>query len=223
MNNNIDTIATDYDGTLAKDGRADEQALAALEQWRSNGRHLLLVTGREQQSLHSVCPELDLFDLVVAENGGVLYSPATGEARLLASPAPPDFLDQLQRRGVNPLSAGKCIVATVISQEAALLCAIQDLRLPWTVIRNRDSVMALPEGIDKGTGLCAALAELGIDEEGVMGIGDAENDHAFLANCGFTVAVANAVPALKQEADLVTEGACGAGVVEAVHHLLNSG
>ncbi len=215
-------IATDYDDTLATNGQADEDALVALRLWRSRGRRLLLVTGRERESLRIIFPELDLFDLVVAENGAVLYTPSTGEERTLSVPPPPEFLAMLRQKEVHPLSVGKSVVATRISQEATVQRIIRDLRLSWTTIRNRDSVMALPAGVDKGSGFSAALAELGIKPEFVMGLGDAENDHAFLRRCGFSVAVANAVPGLREEADLVTEGARGAGVVEAVHHVLSS-
>src|SRR5438067_2071422 len=43
---------------------------------------------------------------------------------------------------------------------------------------------------------------------------------AFLRHCECAVAVANAVPAVKERADLVTQGARGAGVVELVQRLL---
>jgi HAD superfamily hydrolase (TIGR01484 family) len=39
-------LATDYDGTLAKDGQVSEQTIAALERAMASGRKLLLVTGR---------------------------------------------------------------------------------------------------------------------------------------------------------------------------------
>jgi HAD superfamily hydrolase (TIGR01484 family) len=215
-------LATDYDDTLATNGQADEDAILALRLWRSKGRRLLLVTGRERESLSIIFPELNLFDLVVAENGALLYTPATGEERVLSSAPPEEFVAALRAKNVHPLSVGKSIVATQISQEATVQKIIDDLMIPWTLIRNRDSVMALPMGIDKGFGFTAALAELGIQPEYVMGLGDAENDFAFLRRCGFSVAVSNAVPGLRAEADLVTEGARGAGVVEAVHHVLSS-
>src|SRR5690606_23997133 len=50
--------------------------------------------------------------------------------------------------------------------------------------------------------------------------GDAENDHAFLAMCGCSVAVANALDSIKAEADLVTEHARGEGVRELIEQLL---
>src|SRR5947208_2756779 len=48
----------------------------------------------------------------------------------------------------------------------------------------------------------------------------AENDHAFLRHCGLGVAVANALPALKAMADLVTTNSRGAGVTEVIDRLL---
>jgi hydroxymethylpyrimidine pyrophosphatase-like HAD family hydrolase len=88
------------------------------------------------------------------------------------------------------------------------------------VILNKDAVMVLPTGVDKASGLRLALAELDISPEQVVGIGDAENDQAFLRLCGCAVAVANALPAVKAEADLVTAGARGAGVAELIDRLI---
>ena len=67
-------LATDYDGTLAKDGRVDEPTLEALERFRDSGRRLILVTGRELDELLEVFPQVDLFERVVAENGALALS-----------------------------------------------------------------------------------------------------------------------------------------------------
>jgi hydroxymethylpyrimidine pyrophosphatase-like HAD family hydrolase len=88
------------------------------------------------------------------------------------------------------------------------------------VIFNKGSVMVLPSGTNKATGLAVALGELGLSARDTVGVGDAENDHAFLAACGCAVAVANALPMLKERADLVTVGARGAGVVELIERML---
>ncbi|HEY3354344.1 MAG TPA: HAD hydrolase family protein, partial [Polyangia bacterium] len=47
---------------------------------------------------------------------------------------------------------------------------------------------------------------------GVVGVGDGENDQAFLAACGCGAAVGNAVPQLLAAADLVVPEPNGAGV-----------
>ena len=213
-------IATDFDATLATDGRVLPKTMAALAEAQASGRTLILITGRELQSLQDVFPALDIFDLVVAENGALLYQPATNRERLLCKSPPNGLVTELRRRGVKPLSAGRCIVATTVPHDATVEKTIRDLKLRWDIIMNRESIMVLPHGIDKGTGFAAALADLGLTGKAAMGIGDAENDHAFLKMCGLSVAVANAIPELKKEVQLVTKAEQGAGVVEAIKHLL---
>ena len=80
--------------------------------------------------------------------------------------------------------------------------------------------MILPSGINKATGLAAALEEMGLSAHNVVGIGDAENDHAFLRAVGYGVAVANALPKLKETADRTTKGSRGAGVVELIDEII---
>ncbi len=214
-------LACDYDGTLAHDGTVADETVVALERLRESGRTLVLVTGRELDDLMRVFARLDLFDRVVVENGALLYCPATREERRLAEPPPQEFVDALRARGV-PLSVGRVIVATVSPHEIAVLDVIHELGLELQVIFNKGSVMILPSGTNKATGLAAALDGLGLSLRNVVGVGDAENDHAFLATCECAVAVANALPTLKERADLVTAGARGAGVVELIQTMIVS-
>jgi hydroxymethylpyrimidine pyrophosphatase-like HAD family hydrolase len=51
------------------------ETVAALGRVRESGRRLVMVTGRQFADLLAVCPEIGLFDLVVAENGAVVYDP----------------------------------------------------------------------------------------------------------------------------------------------------
>lgn len=213
-------LAADYDGTIAHDGVVDAPTLAALDRLRASGRKLLLVTGRELDELLRTFPHTDRFDRIVAENGAMLYTPQTGATRVLTEPPPEAFVSELRRLGVANLSVGRTIVATVHPYEREVLETIRKLGLEWHVIFNKGSVMALPSGVTKATGLVPALADLGLPPERVVGVGDAENDHAFLTLCGCAVAVANALPAVKDRADLVTAGARGAGVAELIDRLL---
>src|SRR5579871_471496 len=213
-------LATDYDGTLAHDGRVDDETWDAIRWLRESGRKVILVTGRELDELKEVCPHLDLFDHIVAENGGLLYQPTKKEEKTLA-PAPPEaFLRELHKRKVAPMSVGRTIVATWRPHETAVLRAIRDLGLELHVIFNKDAVMVLPSGVNKATGLKVALKEMGLSEHNVVGIGDAENDHAFISYCECAAAVANALPQLQQRADIVTHGDHGKGVIELIEQLL---
>ena len=213
-------LATDYDGTLAHEGRVAPATRDALERLRRTGRKLVLVTGREVEDLERVCPDLAIFDLVVAENGGVLYWPSTRELRVLAEPPPPRFAAALLVRGVPDVRSGKVVVATWQPHEGTVLEVIRELGLELQVVFNKGAVMVLPSGINKGTGLRAALEDLRLSPHNVVAVGDAENDHALLDGCECRVAVANAVAVLKERADLVTRAAEGAGVVELADRLI---
>lgn len=215
-------LATDYDGTLATDGCVDEATLSALKRLRDSGRKLILITGRELDDLFKVFPYIELFDQVVAENGALLYCPASGEEKPLGEPPPPAFVQALQEQGVDPLSIGRVIVATWLPHEATVLDIIRKMGLEHHVILNKGAVMILPSGVNKASGLNAALDELRLSPQNTVGVGDAENDHAFLSVCGCGVAVANALPMLKDCADIVTKQARGAGVVELIDRLIAS-
>jgi HAD superfamily hydrolase (TIGR01484 family) len=213
-------LACDYDHTLAWAGRVGPATVETLRRLRQTGRKLVLVTGRLLNEVLGLCPELELFDRVVAENGAVLYRPARREEHVLAGGVTPGFLEALQARGVNPLAAGRSIVATCEPHETTVLEVIKDLGLELHVIFNKGSVMVLPSGVNKATGLAAALQEMGLSPRNCVGIGDAENDHAFLGLCECAVAVANALPAVLEKVDLVTGGEDGAGVVELIERLI---
>jgi len=213
-------LACDYDGTLAEDGTAREETLAALARVRESGRRIVLVTGRELPDLRRVFDRFDLFDHVVAENGGVLYRPDKREEKVIAEPPSPEFVRALRAEGVSPLSVGRVVVATTEPHERTVLDVIHRQGLELHVAFNKGSVMVLPSGMNKAKGLAAALAELCLSFHEVVGIGDAENDHAFLAECECAVAVASALPAVKERADLVTKAGAGRGVVELAEHLI---
>lgn len=212
-------VATDYDGTLAKDGRVSEDTITAIKNVLASGRKVILVTGRMLPDLLSVFPEAVLCSRIVAENGAILYRPDTRQQILLGAHTPEPFVDSLKRKGI-PLDVGSSILATVKPHEVTVLETIRDLGLEHHIVFNRESVMVLPPGVDKGTGLKAALLELQLSSHNVVGIGDSENDHALLQACECAVTVANAVPMLKSIADRVTRGDDGAGVAELMAELI---
>lgn len=213
-------LATDYDDTLACKGRVDRGTIDALERARAAGLRLLMVTGRVLPDLFATFPQYPLFHQIVGENGAVLYEPASGALRRLADAPPPALLDALAKADV-PVFVGESIVATYEPYHDLVRGAIRNLALDWHVIFNKGSVMALPANVTKATGLAHALETLGLTSAEVVGIGDAENDEAFLQACGVGVAVSNALPSLKQLADFVTDGARGAGVTELIDRLIS--
>jgi hydroxymethylpyrimidine pyrophosphatase-like HAD family hydrolase len=212
-------LAVDYDGTLAHDGRVDESTVGALDRARKRGLRNLLVTGRELTSLLNTFERADLFERVVAENGAVLYDPSTSAMDVLAGAPPPAFLTALEQAGV-PFSVGHSIVATVLPYDESMRKIIRWLGLEWHVILNKRAVMAVPSVVTKATGLSTALTTLRVSADETVAVGDAENDLPFMQACGLAVAVDNALPVVKDNADVVMPAARGAGVEAVVDRLL---
>src|SRR5262252_6464862 len=145
----IRALAYDYDETLACQGRVAPSTIAALSRFHASGGKMVLITGRELNDLQSVSPDLHCFDLVVAENGALLFHPASGEAEALAGQPPEAFVRRLRQRGVRPLSVGRSIVATVRLHYDTVSETIADMRLHLATILNRSSLMILPAGVHK--------------------------------------------------------------------------
>ena len=212
-------LACDYDGTLVTARQIDPAVLEALCRFRESGRKLILVTGRELESLLADFEDYDVFDRIVVENGGVLFNPANRNIRLLASPLSEEFIAALEGLRIDPLAVGRVIVSSRRPHDIKILEVIRDLGLNLEMIYNKDSVMVLPAGIDKKTGLTAALAELRLDIANTAGVGDAENDLPFISACGCGASVANALPSVKDQADLILTQPNGQGVIELIERL----
>ncbi len=209
-------LACDYDGTLAEAGKVDGETIRAIDRLKASGRRFLLVTGRVLGEILEIFPDATrLCDKLVVENGALLYDPATRVTTPLANAPPKELLAALDERKV-PYRVGHSIVATWRPHEAAVLDAIRAGGLELQVIFNKDAVMVLPTGLNKATGLAVALGQLKLSLHNCVGVGDAENDHAFLMRCAVSATVANALPSLTTRASIVLKGHHGAGVRELI-------
>lgn len=194
-------LAVDYDGTIARGGPPNGRMVAALENWRAGGRALVLVTGRILSSLRSDYPYAEkLFDVIVAENGATLVR--GGRERLLVRRVTEQLELDLRAAGAA-LERGSVILALDARHDPTVREHCVRLGLDAQLVRNRGALMVLPSGVNKGTGVREALAELGISTHNAAAVGDAENDLALLESCEVGVAVHDAVPSLRAQADLV--------------------
>lgn len=210
-------VATDFDGTLTEAGPPDLDVLVALARLRGDGVRTVLVTGRILAELEDVFPDVaEHFDAIVAENGAVIAT--TESVHCAAPPVDRALLARLSNLGI-PARQGRVIVACAGNDQHAVLDAIDDLGLECQLVHNRAELMILPSGVSKGTGLAYALARLGYSAHDTLAVGDAENDHSLLLAAELGVAVSNAVPALRERADLVLDEPAGRGFVSLVDRL----
>jgi hydroxymethylpyrimidine pyrophosphatase-like HAD family hydrolase len=215
-------IAAGFDGTLARDGRCDERCIDALRALSATGRKLILVTGRELRELLEIFPEARLFDYVVAENGAVMHRPATRQSQILAQAPPEILLQELRRRHVTPLTVGSSIVRTVHANEAEVSEALRKLQLDFQLVTNPGALMMLPAGVNKASGVLAALKELGVSRHNLVAIGDGENDLALFEFAEHAVAMQNADPLVKRVANRTTLGAYCDGFLEVTREIIAS-
>ncbi len=207
----IKAFATDLDGTLTHGDGVAPETLDALQDARASGIATILVTGRITDDLDDHFPGLrQAFDAVVTENGAVLETPET--MTQLAPEVDHELEARARSLGID-LRAGRSVIECSAHHATACLDLISELGVDAQLLRNRDRLMILPAGVSKRSGLLSALHELGLSPHNVLAVGDAENDLALLDTAEIAVAVANAVPSVKDHADLVLDEEDGAGVV----------
>jgi hydroxymethylpyrimidine pyrophosphatase-like HAD family hydrolase len=209
------TLACDFDGTLASDDRIGPAARGALAKAREAGIKLILVTGRTFFELTRVCECLDLFDAVVAENGAVLYFPRDAMIRDQGPEPPTRLLSELDQRGLY-YQVGRVIVGTSRADEARVREALAASGVSRDLVYNRASLMLLPAGIAKGTGVEHVLRSFGLSFQDALALGDAENDLSLFEACAWAACPGNAVPELKARADWVFSGENGGSVAAAI-------
>ncbi|MBR1628802.1 MAG: HAD-IIB family hydrolase [Lachnospiraceae bacterium] len=82
------------------------------------------------------------------------------------------------------------------------------------------SLEMTPKNVSKGSGLKLLAKHLGIEIQDVVVVGDAENDRTMFETAGFSVAMGNALDAIKAIADAVVADNDHNGVGEAIRKYL---
>lgn len=205
-------MAFDYDGTLAREGVVPPELIAALEQCRRDGHALFLVTGRRFESVN-LGPLDQVFAGVVWENGAVMAHAASGEIYLPFGQLDPQLIKAFDEAGI-PYERGLGIAATWTPHDQTLWQVLRAQGSTTSLEYNKGSVMVLPPGATKGAGLQYLLTLCGFSARNLAAFGDAENDLSMLTLAEVGVAVGDAVPSVRDAADLVAEGAGPQGVLE---------
>ncbi len=205
-------VAIDFDGTLTSRGEVSAKALDAIDQaWRS-GLLVVLVTGRIGAELRSEFPQIaQHVDTLVLENGAVTV--IGGRTHALSAPVESGLDEALTDRGI-PYRRGEVLLAVDGEHAATVVEVIGQLGLDCQIVWNRAAMMVLPAGVTKGAGLAAVLTEMNLSAHNTIAVGDAENNLSLFAIAEVGVAVADAIPSVRQHADLVLDEPDGDGVVD---------
>lgn len=205
-------LAFDFDGTLAENGAVPLALRKALEQMHAAGYALFMVTGRQFGKA-----DLGSLEHILAgiawESGAVLHHTSTDEVYLPFGRIDPRLVEALESAQV-PLEHGRAIVSTGKAYHEDVWQVVSDWGGDAVVTHDKGMTRILPPGTAKGAGLERLLHLCGFSPRNLVSFGDAEGDQSLLQLGETGVAVADAVPSLKEVADLVTRQPGPAGVLE---------
>lgn len=210
---------TDFDGTLADQGRVAMATWTRIADYRRQGGRVILATGRQLDDLLEVFPLAGSLDAVVAEDGAVVHWVESGEIHFLAEPPPAEAVRWL-RQVLPTAGIGQVITAGQLEDLPIFKQWATAFNLNVRFQLNKRSLMAVPAGIDKGIGVERVLSRWGIAWNETFGAGDAENDLPFLTRCALRATVANAVPQVKLAAHFVARAHASEGLQEILEHAL---
>ena len=213
-------IAVDVDGTITFSDRSID--CRAVEALRSVKVPVIIATGNVLCFARAAAKLVGTHGFVIAENGGVVeYREVECDTSSIRKCE--ESFDMLARH------------FTLERLDAEFRKTEIALRRNFDVEKARHLLRVFPEidivdtgfavhiksrSINKGTGLKRLAELMGISARDFVAIGDSPNDIEMLQESGFGVAVGNAHPDTKCVADMVTLGENGAGVSEAIRHIL---
>jgi len=214
----IRLVLSDYDRTFTDATLRVEPGLVnAILRLKRQGVIFSIVSGRKYDFMADLYQSLNgVVDSFIAENGCVGY--AMGGKHFIAKSDGRDRLLSGLRELEIPYDAGEVVVSIHRSFErplGRLMEAFPHLHM----VRNVDSIMVLPEGVSKATGIKWLMDVYDIMPRELACIGDAENDLEMRSLCEMMGAVCNALPIVKQESDYVCKQSFGCGLQEFLEYI----
>jgi phosphoglycolate phosphatase (TIGR01487 family) len=214
----IKAIVVDIDGTLTDMSRLI--SLEAVAAMREMPIPVVLCTGNVICFVRAASKLLGASDLMIGENGGVVLAGFDAKALVLAD------IEEC-RRGRDTLKEYfpglESLDETYRKSELAFRRGI-DLDRARSIIAEHfpdleivDTQFALHlkhKNVNKATGMRKIAEVLGLSTQNFAAMGDSENDLPMLKEAGIAIAVGNATPEVKAEADYVCTKSYGEGAAE---------
>src|SRR5436309_924081 len=97
----LKVLVLDYDSMGVTKSFIKPDVCAAVDDARFHGIVVILVTGRVLTELPGALNDLQRFDVVVAENGAVLFFPESQRTVQLGAEPPERFLAGLRQQGID--------------------------------------------------------------------------------------------------------------------------
>lgn len=238
--NKIEVICSDVDGTLLSSNKElTEQNLDAILQWQQAGNYFGIVSGRQISGIKKVYVDKFNPDFVIGLNGGyiknlagdVIFNNISLEHQRLLIVR----LEALNILQIHVTKAGKTTninitefiptpeiekISIVLNSKAESDNLMKKLiDLPLNITQSDYRYIEISEGgISKLSGIKTAIGSENLNK--VAAVGDFYNDIEMITAAGVGVAMANAVPEVKEAADMITTSNDDDGIAHLINKLL---
>ena len=218
---NIRAIITDYELTITdkmpdddfNEKDIDRNLLRCLKKLNID---LILATGRNIRYVKRMCKKFTGWRCIVAENGAVIYFPATKKTVTINTYYMTRAKKIIKDLNLPGTVTGKVIVRARAADEQLIKEKLGKLNEKVDIIKNANEIMIIPISVDKGLGLRIAMRYLNIDMDKTIVIGNEENSQSMFMNPGIKIALSNATEKLKEFADHVTKKPSTRGMREII-------
>lgn len=220
-------LAMTGDAVCADDGCSDEEMAQALQRIRYTGRRVVLLSSHPLAELRGddggepLLRRPDLYDIVVAELGGLLWHPATGAVEWIGAPASVRLCNRLRAEGIH-VSPGLAMIEIPVTAAGVATRFIDSLGLDLEVVRSGDTCAVVSRGVSYARGLDEALLRLDLPAGMAIGIGFEKSDAEELRDCTVRVCAGADDDDTLVRYDRVTAREGAGALVEVIESLLHA-
>jgi len=211
-------VASDYDRTISDEKNnfiIDNIVKEKINKFSKNN-YFVVVTGRERRFIDKLAYGLEPTGWVL-ENGALIiinnkvyYNIPKSWPKLRF-----EIGKRLSSKKLNFTYGEVIIYLNNVSIDISnLFSDLYGVSIEW----NRNDVMIMPNGVNKGSGIRKFVELLGFNGK-IIAVGDSQNDVSLFNVADFKVAVNNALNEIKEMADLVLNKDDGQGVIELLNYI----
>ena len=234
---NIKLVALDLDGTLFNhESRISRRNLDTIKKATELGIAVVISTGRPLNGLPFDQIKGSGIRYAITANGSAIYEIETGKCLREEAMEEDLFVPIVEYlltkdihmdafiggNGYSPMQCVKNGERLVVPEALKhyIKNYLESNPNVTSVCGGYNNLEFTRAGVNKGVALRALAEILSIDPAETMAIGDTENDLAIIKAAGIGVAMGNATPAVREQADYVTDDNESDGVATAMEHFI---
>ena len=208
-------FASDYDRTLTDQNLEPcYRVISYISSFRPEVFFVVASGRRLEFLIEKLGPYADAF---VAENGAVVYF--EGKKFVYGK----DWNEKV--RGIvkegDGIWFGEVLLYSLLTHEDEIRKALEG-RVSYRIERNKESIMVMPDYVNKGFGIRSILNMLKADQIELASVGDDFNDLSMAEISDMRLAIGNSIPQIKAFSDFVSAQPYCEGTLEAFESVLQT-